>query len=96
VSKLNNRKQYNNRVGIKDLVITGGGYEIGSPETEANRSLNERLHRITLSPFEIMVASVTQEQYAQKMGENPSYFQQEKYGPESFKVIEVNGKKSLF
>jgi len=66
------------------VLIPGGDYEIGSPE---------KLHGVTLSPFTIMKDVVTQEQYALKMGRNPSYFQQEKFGPQSFKIIEANGEK---
>ena len=40
-----------------------------------------------------MESSVTQEQYAMKMGNNPSHFKEDKPGMAGFKIIEVNGNK---
>ena len=67
------RKHYEGLKQTSGFVrIPGGEYEIGSPDTEANHQTDERLHRVTLSPFWIMEAAVAQEQYAKKMGKNPS------------------------
>lgn len=77
----------------KFVAIPGGDYYIGSPESEANRFPDEKLHRITLSPFFIMDAPVTQEKYARMTGSNPSWFKEAEYCPEDFKEIEVNGVK---
>jgi|GEM_PF-857157 len=84
---------YEELLSNRFVLIPGGEYEIGSSSTEANRCGNERLHAITLSPFEIMKAPVTQEQYAMKMGKNPSVFKEDKPGAASFKIIEVNGNR---
>src|SRR5579871_6585731 len=67
---------YENLRQISGFVrIPGGQYEIGSPETELNHRDNEKLHRVTLSPFSIMEATVTQEDYEKVTGTNPSYDQ---------------------
>ena len=85
---------YEELLSPRFVLIACGNYQIGSPNTEADRYDDERLHGITLSAFEIMESSVTQEQYAMKMGKNPSYFKEDdKPGRASFKIIEVNGNK---
>jgi len=70
------RKHYEDLKRTSGFVrIPGGDYEIGSPDTEADHQSDERLHRVTLSPFWIMETVVTQDQYAKKMGKNPSFNQ---------------------
>ena len=43
------------------------------PYTEENRSNNEKRHEVNLSSFSIMDKAVSQELYANIMGQNPSY-----------------------
>jgi formylglycine-generating enzyme required for sulfatase activity len=62
-------------LGIKLISLPGRTFQMGSPENEVGRRLNERRHQVTLSPFEIMDAAVTQKTYALIMGSNPSRFQ---------------------
>ncbi|HXW53344.1 MAG TPA: SUMF1/EgtB/PvdO family nonheme iron enzyme [Myxococcota bacterium] len=71
--------------------IPGGDYEIGSPATEKDRDNDERLHRVSLSPFWIMRTPATQEDYAKKTGKNPSVFSKKEHCPHNFKMITVNG-----
>jgi len=72
-SGVTGRKHYEDLKLTSGFVrIPGGEYEIGSHETEVDHQEDERLHRVTLSPFWIMEAVVTQDQYDNKMGENPS------------------------
>jgi formylglycine-generating enzyme required for sulfatase activity len=49
---------------------------MGSPVSEQNRSSDEAQHSVTLTrPFEMQTTDVTQAQYVQVMGNNPSRFQ---------------------
>ncbi len=69
--------------------IPGGTFQMGSPAGELDRNVNERQHLVTLSPFEIGEAAVTQEAYAKVMGVNPSHFKEQRFCPDSFKLLEV-------
>lgn len=75
------------------VTIPGGTYEIGSPPNETSRSIEEKLHAIGLSEFEIMSSAVTQAHYVRLMGVNPSRFQKEKDCPASFKKIKKGEKE---
>jgi len=65
-----------NNVKMRLVLIPAGRFMMGSPATEAGRSGNEGpQHEVTISkPFYMGVFEVTQEQYEQIMGVNPSYF----------------------
>jgi len=54
--------------------IPGGTFTMGSPESEEYRSSDEKQHKVTLSPFWMGKYEVTQKQYSEVMGTNPSYF----------------------
>lgn len=54
--------------------ITGGEFEMGSPDTEAWRSADETQHPVTVSDFYISAYEVTQKEYQDVTGENPSNF----------------------
>ena len=56
------------------VLIRGGSFDMGSPETEAWRSEDETQHPVTVSDFYIGVYEVTQAEYRNTMGNNPSYF----------------------
>ncbi|MCE2486014.1 MAG: formylglycine-generating enzyme family protein [Desulfurellaceae bacterium] len=57
------------------VLIEPGTFEMGSPETEAWRVSDERLHRVMLSqPFYLGKYEVTQGQWQAVMGSNPSLF----------------------
>lgn len=84
--------QYKSDIGYF-VSIPGGTYKIGSPPEEKDRHDDERLHEVQLSPFSIMEAAVTQENYARVMGENPSRFKKREYCEKTFKEITVNNKK---
>ena len=57
--------------------IQGGTFHMGSPETEDWRSDDETVHAVTVSDFYMEVCEVTQEEYHEVMGENPSNFKGE-------------------
>lgn len=55
-------------------LITGGTFEMGSPETEAWRSADETQHTVTVSDFYMSVYELSQSEYREITGENPSNF----------------------
>jgi formylglycine-generating enzyme required for sulfatase activity len=54
--------------------IRGGTYYMGSPLTEEERGEDEELHLVTIQAFYIGMYEVTQREYEEVMGVNPSYF----------------------
>ena len=65
-------------VGEDGLVfINGGSFEMGSPETEMQRETDETQHEVTVSDFYIGKYEVTQSEYEEVIGENPSNFKGE-------------------
>ena len=64
-----------NSIGIEFASIPAGKFLMGSPATEKERYPNEAQHEVTLTQgFRMGVYEVTQAQYEQVMGKNPSYF----------------------
>jgi formylglycine-generating enzyme required for sulfatase activity len=65
-----------NNVQMRLVLIPAGKFMMGSSATEVDRSSNEGpQHEVTISkPFYMGVFEVTQEQYEQIMGQNPSTF----------------------
>ena len=60
--------------------IAAGQFTMGSPPSEINRDIDEGLVDVTISKsFEIMTTEVTQSQWFDVMGDNPSYFKEKKY-----------------
>ena len=68
-----------------DLVLVKAGtFEMGSPEEEKERGIDESQHEVTISKaFYMGKFPVTQEQYEAVMNTNPSYFVKEKGGPKN-------------
>ena len=65
-----------NSIGMEFANIPAGKFLMGSPATEKRREQNETQHEVTLTQGFLMgVHEVTQAQYAQVMGKNPSDFQ---------------------
>lgn len=56
------------------VLIPGGAFQMGSPEEEAWRSEDETQHTVTVSDFYMGIYELTQEEYQEVMGENPSSF----------------------
>ena len=65
-----------NSMGMKFRLIPPGEYDMGSPESEEGRRDDEGpVHRVRITkPFYVGVYEVTQEEYRQVMGDNPSSF----------------------
>ena len=56
------------------VLIKGGTFEMGSPESEAWRSADETQHSVTVSDFYMSKYELTQKEYQAVMGTNPSNF----------------------
>ncbi|MDE6726724.1 MAG: formylglycine-generating enzyme family protein, partial [Oscillospiraceae bacterium] len=56
------------------VLIKGGTFEMGSPAAEAWRSDDETQHIVTVSDFYIGVYEITQAEYSEVTGQNPSNF----------------------
>lgn len=56
------------------VLIQGGIFQMGSPEEEAWRSEDEVLHTVMVSDFYMSAYELTQAEYEEIIGENPSTF----------------------
>ena len=56
------------------VLITGRTFEMGSPDTEGWRSEDETQHTVTVRDFYMSMYEVTQAEYAEATGNNPSSF----------------------
>lgn len=56
------------------VLIKGGSFQMGSPETENWRGNDETLHNVTVSDFYMSKFEVTQSEYEKIIGSNPSNF----------------------
>ena len=69
-------KEITNSIGMKLKLIPAGTFTMGSPIEEDGAEDDEEEHQVTISKSYYLGAfEVTQGQYEQVMGENPSYFQ---------------------
>ena len=77
-------------LGMKFAKIKAGTFMMGSPEYEAGRYNNEKLHPVTLThDFELQTTEVTQWQWYKVMGNNPSVFKNAKYCPQKGEYKEI-------
>ncbi len=77
VSTIRALADYTSRsTGMKFSLIPAGTFQMGSPDTEADRQSDEgRQHTVQITrPFYMGVYEVTQGEYAKVMGTNPSHF----------------------
>lgn len=56
------------------VLIKGGSFQMGSPESEAWRSADETQHAVTVRDFYMSKYELTQKEYEEIMGNNPSNF----------------------
>lgn len=56
------------------VLIKGGTFQMGSPESEAWRSADETQHSVTVSDFYMSKYELTQKEYEEITGKNPSNF----------------------
>jgi formylglycine-generating enzyme required for sulfatase activity len=74
--KAPNGKTFTNSIGMEFVLIPAGSFVMGSPPDEPGRGDDERQHRVTLTKgFYISVTEVTQGQWHQIIGNDPSLFQ---------------------
>ena len=66
------------------VTIEAGTFTMGSPTTEPNHRNDEVQHQVTLSEFDLQVTPVTQKQWFDVMGTNPSLFKNKEQCPESY------------
>jgi formylglycine-generating enzyme required for sulfatase activity len=68
-------KPFQNSIGMEFVLIPSGGFRMGSPEDdELTREMEVPQHMVKISrPYYLGIHEVTQKQYAEIMGENPSY-----------------------
>lgn len=68
-------QEWSNNLGMEFVSIPAGTFMMGSPGSEANRKLNERQHRVSLTKgFWLGKYEVTQGEWREVMGSNPSEF----------------------
>ena len=73
---------FTNSLGMKFVWIPPGSFMMGSPKDEYAREDDETKHKVTLTKgFYMGVYTVTQEQWKEVMGSNPSNFKGEKNLP---------------
>src|ERR1700681_3266041 len=73
---------FTNSIGMEFVWIPPGNFMMGSPKEEKERQANETQHKVTLTKgFYMSVYTVTQEQWQEVMGNNPSDFKGEKNLP---------------
>lgn len=63
-----------NNISENFVLILGGTFQMGSPEDEAWRSQDETQHTVTVSDFYMSIYELTQAEYQEIMGDNPSSF----------------------
>ena len=56
------------------VLIKGGSFQMGSPDSEAWRSADETQHLVTVSDFYMSKYELTQKEYEEITGKNPSNF----------------------
>ncbi len=77
-------KPYVNISEVPFVPVKAGEFMMGSPGSEKGRDGDELRHRVILKKdFEISPIEVTQFQWFDVMGGNPSYFKEERYCPGS-------------
>ena len=71
------------------VLIQGGAFQMGSPESEDWRSNDETLHRVTVAPFYLARHEVTQKAFREVTGKNPSTFSGDDLPVESVTWLEA-------
>lgn len=71
------------------ILIKGGTFKMGSPESENWRSDDELQHEVTVSDFYISCYEVTQAEYKSLMNDNPSNFKGDKLPVENVSWLDA-------
>jgi formylglycine-generating enzyme required for sulfatase activity len=90
-TKLEGGNQITNSVGMKLVLIPKGTFKMGSPTDEEGRNGWEDQHDVEISkPFYMGVYTVTQKQYHEVMGTNPSWFSKDGGGKKKVKDLDTD------
>lgn len=71
------------------VFIKGGSFQMGSPESEAWRSVDETQHTVTVSDFYMSKYELTQKEYEEITGKNPSNFSGENLPVENISWLDA-------
>lgn len=71
------------------VLIKGGTFQMGSPETEAWRSADETQHPVAISDFYMSKYELTQKEYEEITGNNPSNFSGENLPVENISWLDA-------
>jgi formylglycine-generating enzyme required for sulfatase activity len=71
------------------VLIKGGSFQMGSPDSEAWRGDDETQHLVTVSDFYMSPYELTQKEYQEIMGSNPSTFSGENLPVENVSWFDV-------
>jgi formylglycine-generating enzyme required for sulfatase activity/flavodoxin len=71
------------------VLIKGGSYQMGSPNSEAWRGADEKQHSVTVDDFLMSRYELTQAEYQALMGRNPSAVNGEKFPVENISWLEA-------
>lgn len=71
------------------VFIKGGSFQMGSPESEAWRSADETQHTVTVSDFYMSRYELTQKEYEEITGNNPSNFSGENLPVENISWLDA-------
>jgi len=79
------------------VLIPAGSFMMGSPKTENGRDNDEELHRVKLTrSFYAQQTQVTQAQWKELMGTNPSYFKEDSLSVENVNWFEACDRRTLW
>ncbi len=79
-----------NSLGMKLVLVPAGKFQMGSPLAEEDRDAEELLHEVMISrPFYLGAHEVTQAQFQEVMGKNPSFFHAKNGGGPDHPVDQV-------
>ena len=87
---------FQQRESMDVVKIKGGSFTMGSSEREMGRKDNEAQMTVSVSSFEIGKYEVTQREWFDVMGTNPSYFSKQKYcRDDGYKEIKNPGERKV-
>jgi formylglycine-generating enzyme required for sulfatase activity/uncharacterized caspase-like protein len=84
-------KEVENSIGMKLVRIPSGTFQMGSPAEEKLRGPDEQQHEVEITKdFWMGVHEVTQKQFKEVMGYNPSYFSTDGAGKTDLKYFDAS------
>ena len=83
--------QEENTINVPEnfVLIKGGSFQMGSPDTEPWRSEDELQHTVTVSDFYMSKYELTQKEYEDITGNNPSNFSGENFPVENISWLDA-------